>query len=164
MGLHDVETTDYPTKEYTEGALLFAFDRDHTVDVNPPAGDRAAVPLAWIRHLAHETDHVVFATGNQTLKTEAEIPGTAEIVHEHPELTVEAANQRSGLFGGRLSRRERVTRLGELYPTAPERIVVDDVDLSRLEGWTHYFPWDFHDAVRRGDVLGDVLGNVPGGD
>lgn len=157
MGVHDVETTDYPVPDRTDGAIVFAFDRDHTVDVNPPPGDRAAVPLAWIRHLAHRTDHVVFATGNQTLKAEAEIPGIAEIVHAHPDLTVEEANARTGLFGGRLPRRERVRSLGDLYPSATERIVVDDVDLGDVPGWTHYFPWDFHEAVAAGDRLAGVL-------
>jgi len=46
--------------------LVFAFDRDWTIDVNPhPRHD--AVPLEWVRHLAHETPHAVYAIGNQTL-------------------------------------------------------------------------------------------------
>jgi hypothetical protein len=40
--------------------LVFAFARDWTVDVNPhPRHD--AVPLEWVRHLAHETEHAVYA-------------------------------------------------------------------------------------------------------
>lgn len=157
MGVHDPETTDYPTKPSAEGRLLLAFDRDQTVGVNPPHGDRAAVPLAWIRHLAHETDHVVFATGNQTLKREAEIPGAAEIVDEHPDLSPDDLSLTNTPFGRRLNRRELVGRLGELYPEAVERIVVDDVDLTDVDGWTHYFPWDFQAAVAEGRLLAGDL-------
>jgi hypothetical protein len=64
--------------------LVFAFDRDWTVDVNPhPRHD--AVPLVWVRHLAHETPHAVYAIGNQTLAEEAAIPGVVDIVGRHPD-------------------------------------------------------------------------------
>ena len=33
---------------------VFAFDRDWTVDVNSHP-HKEAVPLEWVRHLAHET-------------------------------------------------------------------------------------------------------------
>jgi len=63
--------------------LVFAFDRDWTIDVNPhPRHD--AVPLEWVRHLAHETPHAVYAIGNQTLAEEAAIPGVVDIVGRHP--------------------------------------------------------------------------------
>jgi hypothetical protein len=47
--------------------LVVAFDRDWTVEVNPHP-QHEAVPLAWVRHLAHETDHAVYAIGNQDLE------------------------------------------------------------------------------------------------
>lgn len=49
---------------------VFAFDRDWTVDVNPRP-NRQAVPLDWVRTLAHETVHPVYAIGNQDLADEA---------------------------------------------------------------------------------------------
>ena len=55
--------------------IVFAFDRDLTVDVN-----EGPVPLALVRHLAPETEHEVWATGNQLLKQEAGIPGITEIL------------------------------------------------------------------------------------
>ena len=59
---------------------VFAFDRDDTVAVDPKRGP---IPLEWVRHLAHETPHEVWATGNQTLCSEAEIPGTAELIERY---------------------------------------------------------------------------------
>ena len=57
---------------------VLCFDRDYTIDVNAhPEYD--AVPLAWVKAWAHspEYDHIdVWATGNQHLITEAQIPGT----------------------------------------------------------------------------------------
>lgn len=154
MGRRETDSATYPVADDATSAIVFAFDRDQTVDVNPPTGDRAAVPLAWIRHLAHQTDHVVFATGNQRLKNEAEIPGTAEIRREHPDIAT--ATDDDQVFHRRLNRRDRVRSLGDLYPAATQRIVVDDVDLSDLEEWTHFFPWDFYDAVRANTILDDV--------
>ncbi|QSG11537.1 HEAT repeats containing protein [Halapricum desulfuricans] len=61
---------------------VFAFDRDWTVDVNPHP-QHEAVPLEWVRHLAHETDHAVYAIGNQDLAEEAAIPGVVDIVGRH---------------------------------------------------------------------------------
>lgn len=56
---------------------VFAFDRDDCVSASPKTGP---IPIEWVRHLAHETDHEVWATGNQKLKDEADIPGTEEMV------------------------------------------------------------------------------------
>jgi len=64
--------------------VVFAFDRDWTVDVNPHPR-KEAVPLEWVRHLAHETDHPVYAIGNQALADEAAIPGVVDIVGQHPD-------------------------------------------------------------------------------
>ena len=56
---------------------VFAFDRDDCVSSSPKTGP---VPIEWVRYLAHETQHEVWATGSQKLKPEAEIPGTEEMV------------------------------------------------------------------------------------
>ncbi len=58
-------------------SFVFAFDRDDAVTSSPKTGP---VPIEWVRYLAHETDHQVWATGSQKLKPEAEIPGTEELI------------------------------------------------------------------------------------
>lgn len=121
---------------------VFAFDRDDTVDVNPHHRKEPMVPLEWVRYLAHETPHEVWATGNQALRTEADIPGTAEALRR---ADVEPV-------GVGLDRRERVFLLSEVFPDADRYIVVDDIDLSHFDGWEHYFPWTFVEAVRAGDL------------
>lgn len=106
---------------------LFAFDRDSTVDVNPPAGDREAVPLEWVRHLAHETDHEVWAIGNQALVEEAGVPGD-DAVRERFER----------LYGDpfeHLERREAPNL--QYWAEAPATEHVPDPDLvSALAEWT----------------------------
>lgn len=119
---------------------VFAFDRDETVDVNPPEG-RRAVPLGWVRHLAHETDHEVWAIGNQRLTDEADIPGLEEAMTRFPDVA------RSSL-----TREKRISMVGALFPDAEEYIVVDDLNLKHVDGWIHYFPWDFVDAVEAGGL------------
>ena len=57
------------------------FDRDDTVI--PPLLDgkediEGLIPINVVRRLAHETPHHVWATGNQRLTSEAEIPGLEE--------------------------------------------------------------------------------------
>jgi hypothetical protein len=57
---------------------VLCFDRDSTIDVNPHP-DHDAVPIAWVKAWAHAPKHEhvdVWATGNQRLVAEAEIPGT----------------------------------------------------------------------------------------
>lgn len=61
--------------------IVFAFDREFTVDLNPHP-TRQAVPLDWVQTLAHET-HRVYAIGNQNLADEAAIPGVVDIVGKH---------------------------------------------------------------------------------
>lgn len=124
---------------------VFAFDRDRTVDVNPPRG-RRSVPLEWVTHLAHATEHEVWAIGNQRLKQEADIPGVAEAIERQPNLS--GAPQAAV----RYERDRRVRMVGALFPEAETYIVVDDVNLKHLDGWIHYFPWDFVTAVETGDL------------
>jgi hypothetical protein len=133
--------------------LVFAFDRDWTVDVNPhPSHD--AVPLEWVRHLAHETPHTVYAIGNQTLAEEAAIPGVVDIVGRHPDDWDEwlGEKQPDGRYEQFPLRRERLSLIADLHPDADGYVVVDDLDLSDVDGWEHYHAWEFVPAVERGDV------------
>jgi len=111
-----------------EKITVFAFDRDHTVDVN-----QGPVPLEWIRKLARQEGNEVWATGNQALKEEAGILGTKE--------TAKRLSEDPSNWG----RRQRVRRLEKLYPNVDRYVVVDDVDLSDLEkhGWKYYNPQEF---------------------
>lgn len=142
-----------------DGFAVFAFDRDEAVDVNPHP-EHEAVPLAWVRSLAHDSDHEVWAIGNQALKAEADIPGVREAVLElenewHREFATTDADEE---VDGWPRRARRVTMLSDLFPEASAYIVVDDKDLTYVEGWTHYYPWDFVDAVRTGGIEGVDLG------
>jgi hypothetical protein len=133
--------------------LVFAFDRDWTVDVNPHP-HRAAVPLEWVRHLAHETDHAVYAIGNQLLANEAAVPGVVDIVGMHPDAWGEwlGEKQPDGHYERFPTRRERLALIEDLHPEAEGYIVVDDLDLSDVAGWNHYHAWDFVPAVRQGEI------------
>lgn len=137
--------------------IVFAFDRDHTVNVGELSAreDRELVPLEWVQYLAHMTPHYVYATGNQSLTTEADIPGISDIVDQHPrgEELAAADSPRLSAFGP--SRRTRVEMLTDIHE-ASQYIVVDDVDLSDLDGWDHYTSWEFVPAVREETVLEDV--------
>jgi hypothetical protein len=50
---------------------VLAFDRDWTVDVNPHP-HREAVALEWVLYWAHDSDHEVWAIGNQDLVDDAD--------------------------------------------------------------------------------------------
>jgi RNA polymerase-binding transcription factor DksA len=133
--------------------LVFAFDRDWTVDVNPhPRHD--AVPLEWVRHLAHDTDHAVYAIGNQDLADEAAIPGVVDIVGQHSDDWHDwlGDKQPDGYYERFPTRRERLQLITDLHPGADDYIVVDDLDLSDVEGWDHYHAWEFVPAVERGEI------------
>lgn len=133
--------------------IAFAFDRDWTVDVNPHPGHEA-VPLAWVRHLAHETGHAVYAIGNQRLASEADIPGIPAIVERHPDDSEEwlGERQEDGRYERFPLRRERLALIADLHPDAEGYVVVDDIDLSDVDGWDHYHAWEFVPAVERGDI------------
>ena len=137
--------------------LVFAFDRDWTVDVNPhPRHD--AVPLEWVRHLAHETPHAVYAIGNQTLTEEAAIPGVVDVVGRHPDDWDEwlGEKQPDGRYEQFPLRRERLALIADLHPDADSYVVVDDLDLSDVDGWEHYHAWEFAPAVERGEIHPDL--------
>jgi HEAT repeat protein len=133
--------------------LVFAFDRDWTVDVNPHPRHEA-VPLEWVRHLAHETEHAVYAIGNQALADEAAIPGVVDIVGMHPDDWNEWLGEKrpDGYYERFPTRRERLGLIAELHPDADGYVVVDDLDLSDVDGWDHYHAWEFVPAVERGTI------------
>ncbi|MFC6721579.1 hypothetical protein ACFQHN_29350 [Natrialbaceae archaeon GCM10025896] len=137
--------------------LVFAFDRDWTVDVNPRP-DHEAVPLEWVRHLAHETEHAVYAIGNQELVEEAAIPGVVDIVGRHPDDWDQWLGEKGpdGYYERFPSRRERLALIADLHPAADDYVVVDDIDLDDVDGWHHYYAWDFVPAVKQGDIDSDL--------
>jgi HEAT repeat protein len=136
---------------------VFAFDRDWTVDVNPhPTHD--AVPLEWVRELAHATEHAVYAIGNQALAEEAAIPGVVDIVGQHADDWDDWLGDKrpDGRYESFPQRRERLALIEDLHPNANEYVVVDDLDLSDVDSWTHYHAWEFVPAVEHGDVHPDL--------
>ncbi|WP_193365032.1 adaptin protein [Natrinema altunense] len=144
----------------TTNRVVLCFDRDDTLSVNPHP-DHRAVPIGWVQYWAHKTDIPVFASGNQHLRTEAEIPGISEAERVWQELDSERYEYENSEFENFIKprRRDGLRLIQDLYETAfPDEdfrfVVVDDVDVSDLsdEGpWTHYFPWDFVEAVESGD-------------
>lgn len=142
--------------------IVLCFDRDFTVSVNPRPG-KEAVPIGWVQYWAHETDIPVWATGNQHLKSEAEIPGIEEAERAWMEYIAgeEYEYENSNLVDYSKPRRRDGLRLIQdvyeaVFPDEDFRfIVVDDVDVSDLseEGpWTHYLPWDFFEQVQNGET------------
>jgi len=148
---------------------VICFDRDLTVDINPPT-DKEAVPLALVKYLAHKKKTVdVWATGNRHLSKEASIPGTREAIELWEELYDKPV---SDVYSYRhpkstkLVRKDRMRLIHDLYKASRYThqsirfIVVDDTDVSDLEDWEYYTAWDFMDSVRRGEFsFTDDVGN-----
>lgn len=146
----------------TNERIVLCFDRDYTVSVNGHP-EKRAVPIGWIQWYAHETDIPVWATGNQHLKSEAEIPGLAEAESLwEGYIAGEEYEYENSQFEDYIKprRRDGLRLIQDLYEeTFPDEdfrfVVVDDVDVSDLaaEGpWKHYFPWDFVEAVEAGET------------
>lgn len=152
--------------------LVVCFDRDRTVSVNPsPRSGERAVPLAWVKYLAHDEEAAnvdVWATGNQRLCEEAAIPGTAEAVAcwkrlaaaNSAEASTASEEDRYGGLGReppQPRRRDRLRIIADLYrglspsqadsdadqSNLPVFAVVDDVGLKDMydEGFEHFLPW-----------------------
>ena len=132
----------------------YCFDRDYTVDTSPsPRRMGECIPLEWVRALAHETDHAVIATGNQQLCAEADIPGDELLRRRYAALPPAKRRDVPTPPEGPPTRRHRL-RLVEALVDAEAFVVVDDADLRDVENdrWTHYYPWEFVDAVRAGEI------------
>jgi len=145
----------------TTDRIVFCFDRDSTVSVNPHPEHRA-VPIGWLQFWAHIEEIPVFTTGNQHLRVECEIPGIREAESLWEEyIAGEEYEYENSEFENHIKprRRDGLRLIQDVYQEAfPDEdfrfIVVDDADVSDLsnEGpWTHYFPWDFVEAVESGD-------------
>ena len=168
--------------------LVVCFDRDRTVSVNPsPRPDERAVPLAWVKYLAHDAEAAnvdVWATGNQRLCEEAAIPGTAEAVACWKRLGVgdsvaaSNASEEEGYAGldrdpPRPRRRDRLRLIADLYRHSPPAegdsldegthhpvfVVVDDAVLKDMyeEGFEHFLPWVFCVLVEETDGQPEVF-------
>lgn len=138
----------------THPRTVVCFDRDEAVSTNPhPDPDKPAVPLSWVKYLAHAAPGVdVWATGNQTLRHEAAIPGTARAVELWAELGVSPDDRFSipDPLRFELPRRDRLHVIQDIYGDGVETfVVVDDADISDMgaHGWEHYLPWRFVRAV-----------------
>lgn len=136
---------------------LFAFDRDWTLDINPHP-EKESVPLEWVQHLADETPHAVYAIGNRMLAEEASIPDVVDVVHRHPDDSERWLGESTGTrWPERLpTRSERLALIADLHPSAEGFVVVDDLDLSYVGGWDHYYPWDFVQAVNAEESHVDI--------
>ncbi|ELY39866.1 adaptin [Natronorubrum tibetense GA33] len=132
--------------------FVLAFDRDWTVDVNPPP-DRSAVPLDWVTFWAHDIEHEVWAIGNQQLVYEAGIPGVIEAVDRYyGDLDIIGEQDESGEYDFWPSRERRLELLAELFPDARKHIVIGDSDCSHVDGWEQYTAWEFREAVTTGSL------------
>jgi len=146
----------------TTERIVLCFDRDRTVSVNPHP-EKRAVPIGWLQHWCHVEEIPVWATGNQHLKSEAEIPGLTEaesLWEDH--LVGEEYDYENSQFEDYIKprRRDGLRLVQDVYDEAfPDGnfrfIVVDDVDVSDLEEegpWTYYTPWQFVEAVENGEA------------
>ena len=149
----------------TAERLVLCFDRDYTVSVNPHPEHRA-VPIGWIQYWAHVGEIPVWATGNQHLRVEAELPGISEAEQAWEEYVGgEEYEYENSEFENFLSprRRDGLRLIQDLYEeTFPDEdfrfVVVDDANVSDLEDegpWTWYAPWDFVEAVESGEFVLD---------
>ena len=131
--------------------IVFAFDRDHTVDSSPDPGP---VPLAWVKWLGTQSGIEVWAVGNQKLKGEAGIPGVDEMrvrLGIPKKKAGSAFKDRNNTLDRRTrnvnSKIKRLKFLAQMFPAAERLIVVDDFDLSRADGWEYYDPDEFMRVV-----------------
>lgn len=157
---------------------VFSFDRDGTVDVNPLGPDHTSVPVEWIQYLAHETEHEIWAHGNQALKEEAGIPGKADLIgmykslwgdpikhvndRNHKDLETRLDTERRHNLpdpdlvtaaaewekGNGFSKQQYLRLLAIVYRDADEYICVDNQYLGYVAGWKFYYPFEFVDEFQ----------------
>lgn len=134
----DVDRTYPQNSENPE--TVAAFDTDATL-----AYAGGPVPLDHLIDLREDPSVAVYATGhNQSLRGQAEIPGTYEIndaLGRTPDQWVDRA--------------DRMRLLKRLHPDADQYVVVDDADLRELEaeGWRYYQPAEY--AIEELDIMPD---------
>lgn len=142
-----------------------------------------AIPLVWLERLDRETDHEVWAVGDQELAAETALPGDEGALAryrrrwgdptDHVEdwlvgeewadrpadapapdvVTALAAYEREGRPP---ARHQRLRLLSTLTPDAAERVVVVDGNADYLADWTYYYPWEFRDALDEGTIDFDL--------
>lgn len=95
--------------------IVYAFDRDDTVNSSD-----GPIQLESVRNLSEK--EIVYASGNQKLCFEADVLGFGAEEGTKP---------------------ERLMKIKELHSDVDSYVVVDDEDLSDVEGWNHYFPDQF---------------------
>ena len=138
--------------------VVFCFDRDLTVDVNPSDNPpEYPVPLDWVKYLAHETLHPTWATGNQHLCKEADIPGANRAREWYMQMEGREPEYRNTNYQSpnyNPQRRDKLRLIKDCYehpncnaPDPDAYVVVDDVLLTDMEdeGWTYFSPWGFVD-------------------
>ena len=160
-----------PHREYPE--VVLCFDRDYTISNSPPPANHGkAVPLAWVRYLAHDENAPnidIWATGNQRLRHEAMIPGFNEALACWEQLTHQPAFDRfERVFGDERKprRRDGLRLIANLYHDSPHigsvvpkqtspatLAVVDDVNLADLsaDGFKYFHPDIFTTLVETTD-------------
>jgi len=103
--------------------VLYCFDRDMTVEAGIPRGP---VSLRTVRRLAD--NNPMYATGNQHLRMEADIPGVDDLREEQ------------------VSREQGIALVcHKEYENIDAAVAVDDVDVSGVRDLDVYYePWEFY--------------------
>lgn len=84
---------------------------------------------------------------------EAGIPGTVECIRRRDgDVSALGEQGEFGYYEWRPEREERLAILADLFPDADRYIVVDDLDLSHVNGWERYYAWNFVETVRGGEI------------
>lgn len=143
---------------------VFLFDRDLTVDLNWEVEDldwipegAEPVPIEWVIWLAHESEHHVWATGNQHLRNEAGIPGVEEARDQWERAFMHSIKNdypSDGYHSYKPHRKNRWRMVKDIYDEVSDEefefIIVDDTlhyEVER-EGFDLWYPWNFTASVR----------------
>ncbi len=129
-----VDRIEKPDPRTLGETILYCFDRDETVETGIPRGP---VPLETVEVLAEENP--VYATGNQRLRKEAEIPGVKDI-HD-----------------GHVSRENGISMVWqEVCDRVEATVAIDDVDVSSVSDLDVYYePWEFY--LKMTEDTSDIL-------
>jgi hypothetical protein len=119
---------------------IFAFDWGWTVDEDSHP-DHEGVPLNWVAALAEADSCRVYALSDR-LASKLGIPGPKDLLDGK----TPAGSERRAILG----------ELRDRHPDVTSRVVVDDIDLSDVPGWTHYTGWEFVAAARAGTLPTEV--------